>query len=226
MPLRLKQILGCAGKQLFNSLLYRGNGFPAIAVIPRTSITTKTRGMNKYLLICLYLFFFLYACTTNTARRDLPAQTQGYMPVYAPPEIARAVAAMPPRATVNGGKIFTTGQLLFQVEKDSGIHVITYADPAHPEKLGFIRSALCKELSVRNGFIYTNNMSDLVVIDISNLNDIREAGRVANVFPDLALQYPPKTNPGETIYFECPDPAKGMVIGWELKTIKNPKCWR
>lgn len=182
--------------------------------------------MRKNALILIVLSCLLFSCTIDGSRRELPAETQGYVPIYASAATAKNITAGPARPTVNGGKIYTTGTLLFQVEKDSGIHVISYVNPASPQKLGFIRSVLCKELSVKNGFIYTNNISDLVVIDINDMNNVREVSRVASVFPDLALQYPPKTNQWETIYFECPDPDKGFITGWELKTIKNPKCWR
>jgi len=182
--------------------------------------------MKKNALVLITLTSLLYSCTVDGLNRNLPAETEGYVPVYAPAVTAKNITAGPARATINGGKIYTTGNLLFQVEKDSGIHVISYANPASPQKLGFIRSVLCKELSVKNGYIYTNNLSDLVVIDINNMSNVHEVSRIASVFPDLALQYPSRTSQWETIYFECPDPGKGVVVGWELKTIKNPKCWR
>jgi hypothetical protein len=52
----------------------------------------------------------------------------------------KTVKAEQPRTTVNGGKIYTVGNLLFQVEQDSGIHIINYANPSSPQKLGFIKS--------------------------------------------------------------------------------------
>jgi hypothetical protein len=182
--------------------------------------------MLKSAFILTVFAWLLSSCEPWDQRTELPAEVQGYVPVYASPGAVKNIAAGPPRATVNGGKIYTTGSLLFQVEKDSGIHVINYANPASPQKLGFIRSVLCKEISVKNGFIYTNNLSDLVVIDINDMNNVHEVSRIADVFPDLALQYPAKTNPLETIYFECPDPFRGIVTSWQLTTIKNPKCWR
>jgi hypothetical protein len=183
--------------------------------------------MQKNAILLTTLVCLLYSCTPGSDR-NLPAQVSGYVPVYSSAASAKSITAGPARPTVKGGKIYTTGNLLFQVEADSGIHVINYSNPASPQKLGFIRSILCKELSVRNGFIYTNNLSDLVVIDINNMSNVREVSRVAGVFPDLALQYPEKPNPNswERIYFECPDPKKGIVTGWQSTTIKNPKCWR
>ena len=156
------------------------------------------------------------------------ASAEGYSPIYSTDVASlKTIKAEPARTTINGGKIYTVGNLLFQVELDSGIHIINYANPASPQKLGFIKSFLCKELTVKNGFIYTNNLSDLVVIDINNPSNIREVGRTPDVFPDLASQYPPKNpNQWERVYFECPDAKKGTVVAWKKQTINKPKCWR
>ena len=181
---------------------------------------------NKIFFLFLLPLFFL-SCDPDRFSGSTPAETEGYVPVYSNDfSDARQIRSQVAKPTVNGGKIYTVGNLLFQVEQDSGIHVINYADPHNPQKLGFIRSFLCKEVSVKNGFIYTNNLSDLVVIDISDPSNVHEVSRVANVFPDLALQFPSKENFAGTIYFECPDPSKGLIVGWRKQIIKNPKCWR
>jgi LVIVD repeat len=180
---------------------------------------------NKFFILFLLPFLF-FSCDPDRFG-GAPSEVEGYVPVYATNiSTAKQIISEPARAIVNGGKIYTVGSLLFQVEQDSGIHIINYADANNPQKLGFIKSFLCKEVTVKNGFIYTNNLSDLVVIDISNPNNVHEVSRVTGVFPDLALQYPSKTNSTGTIYFECPDPSKGLVVGWKKQIIKNPKCWR
>ena len=182
--------------------------------------------MRKDLTIFLFLSLLFSACKPYDT---VPNSAEGYAPIYSKDvALLKSIKAEPARTTINGGKMYTVGNLLFQVEQDSGIHVINYANTASPQKLGFIKSFLCKELAVKNGLIYTNNLSDLVVIDINNPSDIREVGRTPDVFPDLATQYPQKTatNQFARIYFECPDPAKGIVIGWKKETITKPKCWR
>jgi len=181
--------------------------------------------MRKNLALLLSICILFSACTPY---ERIPESTEGYVPIYSQDvSTLKTIKAEPARVTINGGKIYTVGNLLFQVEQDSGIHVINYANPSSPQKLGFIRSFMCKELAVRNGFIYSNNLSDLVVIDINNISDVKEVGRTPDVFPDLSLQYPPKaSNQFQRLYFECPDPKKGVVVGWKKQTINNPKCWR
>ena len=180
----------------------------------------------KQVYIALFFIAVIYSACDPAPDVPFPQEVEGYVPVYSKDESIKKITAETPRATVKSGKMYTTGNLLFQVEPDSGIHIIDYADPQHPKKISFIHSMLCKEVAVKNGFIYTNNFSDLVVIDISDLNHIHEVSRVEGVFPDLALQYPTKDSTFSTIYFECPDPSKGIITGWIRQTIKNPKCWR
>lgn len=180
--------------------------------------------MRKNLTVLLSIPILFFACTPH---ETIPNDIEGYIPVYSQNvSTLKTIKAEAARTTVHGGKVYTVGNLLFQVEQDSGIHVINYANPASPQKLGFIRSFMCKELAVKNGFIYTNNLSDLVVIDINNISNVTEVGRTPDVFPDLGMQYPPKTSQFARIYFECPDPDKGVVVAWKKQTINNPKCWR
>jgi hypothetical protein len=179
--------------------------------------------MKSLLILSVCLVFF--SCDRTVGSK--PVMRDAWVPVYTTNMAAiQTITYGSARPTVNAGKIYTVGNLIYQVEQDSGIHIINYANPSTPQKLGFIRSFLCKEVSVKNGLIYTNNFSDLVVIDASNLAAVREVARTTGVFPDLALQYPPKPINSSTIYFECPDPKKGIVIYWEKKTIDNAKCWR
>lgn len=175
----------------------------------------------------LVILAFGFSSCDPTIDGNPPQEVSGFVPVYSQDPANRHITAEAPRPSIKGGKMYTTGSLLFQVEPDSGIHVINYADPKNPQKIGFIRSMLCKEVSVKNGYVYTNNFSDLVVIDINNIQNVHEVSRVENVFPDLALQYPQKDAGNfSPVYFECPDPSKGVIVGWKEKLIKNPKCWR
>jgi hypothetical protein len=183
--------------------------------------------MKPSLIVFLAISIFISSCdpVTDFGGRG---EVAGYVPVYnADVKTVKKITATTPQPTVNGGKLYTVGKLLFQVELDSGIHIINYANPSNPVKLGFIKSFLCKEVSVKNGFIYTNNLADLVVIDINDISNVREVARTPDVFPDLTLQFPANAaNQFESVYFECPDPSKGIVVAWKQQTLTNPKCRR
>lgn len=179
--------------------------------------------MRLIFVLLIFPALIYYSCTPKSEL----IEREAWVPVYSTnTATVKQISAGPQRATVNAGKIYTVGNLIYQVEQDSGIHVINYSNPANPQKLGFIRSFLCKELAVKNGLIYTNNLADLVVIDASNISAVREVGRTEKVFPDLALQYPPVASSNAITYFECADPSKGIVVAWEKKKTTNANCWR
>lgn len=169
------------------------------------------------------LIIFLLACNPSAPRR-IPKpgpNTQTYVPIYMPSEQARQVLFQPPRDIVKSGKIYAIGNYLLQVETDSGIHVIDFTNRAAPQKVGFIKSLYCTEMAIKGNFLYINNVNDLVALDISNLSKPEEVKRIRGAFPE-AGQYPPAQN----TFFECPDAAKGDVIGWRRETRDYPKCYR
>jgi hypothetical protein len=150
------------------------------------------------------------------------ANTRTYVPVYLSRTEAEQVVYQAPKPIVKSGKIYTIGSYLLQVETDSGIHVINYSNPAAPVKKGFIKSLYCSEMAIKGNFLYINNLDDLVILDISNINNPVEVNRVHKAFPSLNKEYPPVTS----TFFECVDPAKGIVIGWKVETRDYPQCYR
>jgi hypothetical protein len=57
-----------------------------------------------------------------------------------------------------------------------------------------------------------------VVIDISDLYQIRETNRIRDVVTPAL--YPP----GYFGIFECVDESKGAVVGWEDAYLENARC--
>lgn len=143
-----------------------------------------------------------------------------YVPIYAQEGDAELeIAVLASRQTDSAGKIFAIGEKLFQVEQGKGIHIIDYSDKRNPKKLSFLQIPGCQEVAVKGQHLYTNSFEDLVVLDLSAYPDVQVTAREPGVFPELSTSYPPQWG-----YYECPDPAKGRVVGWEIKRIENPKC--
>jgi len=172
----------------------------------------------KYLLL-LFLVACLWSCTKESNKIG---EVDAYVPVYADPTTLKIIIQQSPQPITAGGKIAAIGNYLFQVETNQGIHVIDISNPANPRKISFIRIPLCNEATIRGNFLYSNNGSDLISLNITNINNIILSSRIINAFPITQAQYPSKTG----IYFECADINKGMVLRWELKKVNNPKCRR
>lgn len=147
---------------------------------------------------------------------------QAWVPVYALKATARKVSFEAPRPIVTSGKIYTIGNYLLQVEKDSGIHVIDYSNRSLPKKIGFLRSLFCSEMAIKGQRLYINNLDDLVVVNISDITNPVEVARIPAAFPLPGGEFPPQ----QGVFFVCPDPAKGEVIGWQQQIVDYPKCYR
>jgi hypothetical protein len=111
------------------------------------------------------------------------------------------------------GKIYFKDGYLFVNEYGKGIHVIDNSDPSDPQKIAFYEILGNVDMAIRGDILYADSYIDLVAIDISDINNPVEVGRLLNVFPEIVPQ-------GDLWRpYSRVDKSKGVIIGWELKTI-------
>ncbi len=167
----------------------------------------------------LAALLLLTGCYYDYAEDRLSAKT-GYRPVYASYEEVRQVQTLTAQPLKAPGKIYIKDKFLFINEIDKGIHVVDNTDPAKPVRLSFITIRGNRDIAIKDSILYADNATDLVALNIANPRNVRIVKRIENAFPYPA--YPPEMN----VTFECADPAKGVVIGWEKAELINPKCFR
>lgn len=184
-------------------------------------IITQTRQMLPLFL----LTFMAASCDPfgNNTRVNppAPAEAEGWAPVYATKDMANTITAVEAQPIEKGGKIYVKGHKLYQVEVGKGIHIIDIQDGNNPQKLKFIQVTGAQEMAIMDNNLYTNNVNDLVVLNIADINNVQVVDRVSGLFNLVDPNLPPAAG-----YFECIDPEKGVVVGWEPKTIQNPVCRR
>jgi hypothetical protein len=171
-------------------------------------------------LVFLSLALLLAGCVTSSSEDPEANNESGLKPVYIALDSVRKIRFLPARPTTKAGKIYAYGNLLFQNEVSKGIHVVDNSNPDAPKKVGFYQVPLSTEISIRQGFLYTNNGADLVVIDIRNPQQPVIGKRLEGHFPNFQ-QIPPAS---AGIYFECPDPRRGYISEWIPAKLNNPKC--
>lgn len=170
-------------------------------------------------------FALLAACdpfgSNNTVNppEPSPAETEGWKPVYATKEATTTIESQSPRTIEKAGKIYVKGHMLYQVEAGKGIHVIDISNPNAPQKVRFIQVTGAQEVAIMNNYLYTNNVNDLVALNISDINNVTVSQRVKGVFHLVDGTLPPSSG-----WFECVDASKGEVVGWELVTLNKPVC--
>lgn len=113
------------------------------------------------------------------------------------------------------GKIYTYHNLIFINDNLKGVHVIDNRDPSHPVQKNFLKIPQNTDVAVKDNKLYANSGPDLVVFDISNINNIEYETRIENVFPNY---YPPVTEEADYIDYPEIDFASEIIIGYEVKT--------
>ncbi|MEZ5024184.1 MAG: hypothetical protein R2728_13165 [Chitinophagales bacterium] len=136
---------------------------------------------------------FLFACImVSCNKEDCNDQyaSQFYKPIYTSWQaIKDSIGAEAPREIHSPGKIYAFGSKLFINEVNEGIHVIDNSNPFNPQNIKFIRIPGCVDLAVNNNNLYADNYTDIIVLDISDLNQIEEIDRVENVFSANSLGF-------------------------------------
>lgn len=123
---------------------------------------------------------------------------------------------------IQPGKLYFKDSYIFVNEYQKGIHVVDNSNPSHPEVIKFIEIPGNVDLAVSGNILYADSYIDLLAIDISDLNDIKEVARIDSAFPYI-VPYIEEGIQGEV------DTRNGVVIGWKQvrKTVEvgNPTQW-
>jgi hypothetical protein len=106
-----------------------------------------------------------------------------FEPVYLTEAQARAgITVEGPRPVGETGKIYAWKQYLFLGERNKGIHVIDYSNPAQPQQIAFWNLPGNVDMAIRDHYLYADQYMDLVTFDISNMQQPVQVCREENVY--------------------------------------------
>ena len=130
-------------------------------------------------------------------------------------DFKKAIDVIAPIPMDESGKIYVYGHYIFVNEKYEGVHVVDNSDPKAPKKIAFIKIPGNVDVSVKGNYLYADSIMDLIVLDISDINNIRTVNRLENVLRDNVIF------PFEVDIYEWQDIdyENDIVIGWE--TVKE-----
>jgi hypothetical protein len=155
--------------------------------------------------------FLFYSCEDLTYK-----EYKGYAPVYLSyKDLRTAVAEVQNVDLKNPGKIYFKDNYIFIVEELEGIHVFDNTNPASPVKKAFVKLPGVVDISISGFTMYADSYVDLVVLNVQNIDNIHEIGRINDILP---YTVPKAKTDFPTAYI---DKDKGVVMSWELKTIKE-----
>lgn len=155
--------------------------------------------------------FFFWSCEDSTFR-----EYKGYAPVYMSYDDLRTAVVEEQNVDLkNPGKIYYKDNYIFIVEELKGIHVFDNTNPSSPVKKVFVKLPGVVDMSISGYIMYADSYVDLVVLDVQNIDNIHEVGRIKDVLP-YTIPLAEKDFPTGVV-----DREKGVVIDYELKTIRE-----
>ena len=134
-------------------------------------------------------------------------------------EIRNSVAVLSAKQTNSDGKIYVAQNYLFYIAQEEGVHVYNNQNPASPSNIAFINIEGVHDIAVKGNYLYADNFIDLLVFDISNVNNITLVKTVEN-----SLYFNP-TYPFEAEYYDYSiTPNTNQIItGFTIETRNIPK---
>lgn len=178
--------------------------------------------IRSFLLLVLTCYLSTACELINIDRIEDAGVQEGVRPIYASLDVWDQIRSLPPQPIENLGKIYYKEPYIFVNERFRGIHVLDNTDPTQPLPIAFIQIYGAEDIAVNGNILYADNYTDLVAIDISDLNNVKEVSRVENLYTRESKAFPE----GYSGYFECVAEEKGFVIGWEEAELLNPRCIR
>jgi hypothetical protein len=109
---------------------------------------------------------------------------------------------------IQPGKLYFKDNFIFVNEYQKGIHIVNNSDPSNPLVVKFIEIPGNVDLAIAGNTLYADSYIDLLAIDISNINDIKEVARIDSTFQYI-VPYITEGIQGEV------NVNNGVVIGWK-----------
>ncbi|WP_456378178.1 LVIVD repeat-containing protein [Lutibacter sp.] len=135
-------------------------------------------------------------------------------PIYmSKSDFRKSVEILPPKSIIESGKIYAYNNLVLVNDVKKGIHIINNSNPENPIKIAFIKVIASTDMEIKGNYLYVNSLMDLVVFDISDVENIIEVARLEDVFPDYT-DYPTMEN---LVFDFSNESLEGkIIVDWKI----------
>ncbi|RYY90247.1 MAG: hypothetical protein EOO15_03305 [Chitinophagaceae bacterium] len=139
----------------------------------------------KHLYLLLLPILLLGACSREP--KDCRKIERIYTPYFKTrAEVRSAMNSSSPRPIERPGKLYSYGSWIFLSDKEQGIHVIDNQNPGAPVQRAYLPIPGNIDIAVKGHHLYADSWADLVVFDLSDMNNIRPVKFLSDVFPHRA----------------------------------------
>jgi hypothetical protein len=162
----------------------------------------------KYIKLSLFILvlLFFYSCDPTMNNDDNTIYSQ-YQPILADRGQLDNITCTQAISVKNPGKIYSYKNFILLNEIDEGFHIIDNSNPSNPVNVGFLKIIASRDVAVKNDILYSDNSTDLIAVNISDLHNPKVISRIKDVYPeplppdDLPVnpEYQPKNKPQNTV---------------------------
>ncbi|RNC92670.1 MAG: hypothetical protein ED555_06230 [Allomuricauda sp.] len=179
--------------------------------------------MKKNALFFISLIVLSF-CACNDSD-DLPKGTNEYL--IATPLTAdlitfkeEAVDVTDPIDIVESGKIYAYKNYIFINDLYRGLHVLDNSNPEAPQPIKFIKLEGNNDISIKNDRLYADSYGDLVIMDISDINNIGNIKRLENaIYQEFwcTVGFDVSWPEADAFDYSDLDPNRDAIVGWEIR---------
>ncbi|PBQ34238.1 hypothetical protein CNR22_21510 [Sphingobacteriaceae bacterium] len=134
----------------------------------------------KTLTTLMLVAFILSSCLKDKRMKTYSIYRSEYS---IKPEVMENAKLQSPRSLKDLGSFVLYNNAMYINEKNKGIHVVDYTNPANPINKGFIPIPGNKGLSIKNNVLYADCYCDLFVFKIQSDQNITLENTLTKVFP-------------------------------------------
>lgn len=150
------------------------------------------------LLLLIGSLVFMTSCLKDDCRHV--KNYIEYQPVYIDQKTFDAPAEWGSgKEMQNTGIVYSYGKYILINEFQKGIHILDNENPDDVRQIGFIDIPGNTHFTIRNQILYANKMEDLLVLDVSSLEQPVQINRIEDIFPHNKSQM---TQKGIIAYYE------------------------
>jgi hypothetical protein len=184
----------------------------------------------KTTILLLFMVSMMVSSCWDFGRKPVPPPKKvwGYKPVFTLDTSLLEIKSEGVKDVLYPAKIYVRGNLIFQNDLGFGIHVMDNTNPNSPTRIGFIRIHGNSEMSIQGNYLYANSMQDLVVVDISDWQNVVEVKRIKNAFNygGSSASYLSIPVPERNVFYECnTKPWPYVHTGWTQDSIYDHNCF-
>jgi hypothetical protein len=133
-------------------------------------------------------------------------------------DVRANVKVTSPRLTGANGKVYVTQDYVFYIAQEQGVHIFNNQNPKQPINFLYLDIDGVHDIAVKGNYLFADNYVDLLIFDISNMQNIKLVKTIENTFS----YYPAYPEDAEFYDWETYPKDGEIVVNYKLERRDRP----